>query len=218
MKQNSEVAAVITESVFDHSDRDSHSSDGEESSSAAHQNPRRRPRALSSVRHRSEENIPQQRSPTRSSYLSPNGHVPSGATSERQSRGSLRPELDGNAYRREPSRTRGTSPRPTPSSTPAPSSVPLADPKTNMGKLQALSQTLEERWLPLSRKFVTNPPSDPQDRLKEHTKLSEGLMQQIFLKADAIEVENNAERTARKELINRANDMVKQLDAALKSR
>lgn len=212
MKQNSEVAAIKTEGVLDYSDRDSPSSSDQES--VASQNPRRRPRALSSVRDRSSEQLPTQKSPISSNFLSPNGHIPSGSASERQSRGSLRPDVDDRTYRREPLRTRGSSPRP--SSTPAPSARVSADPSTPLGKLQALSNTFQDQWLPLCQKFISNPPSNSQDREKEHRKLSESIMLHIMLKADAIDVDNPEARAFRKGLINETNDIMKRLDAVAK--
>ncbi|KIW96363.1 uncharacterized protein Z519_03432 [Cladophialophora bantiana CBS 173.52] len=210
MKQNSEVAAIKTEGLLDYSDRDSHSSSGED---IPEQNPRRRPRAVSSVRHRSDENLPQQ-SP--SSYLHPNGHLSAGPTSERPSRNSLRPEPDDRPLRREPSRTRGTSPHPSPSSTPVPTSLPAADPNTPLGKLQTLSDIFHEQWHPLCRKFISNPPSSPQEREKEHRKLSESVMTHIILKADAIDVDSTEARGFRKGLLNEVNEMMKKIDAVAK--
>ncbi|KIX02062.1 uncharacterized protein Z518_08001 [Rhinocladiella mackenziei CBS 650.93] len=215
MKQNSEVAVIKTESIIDYSDRDSHSSSGEESEpTSSSQNPRQRPRALSSVRHRGDEQSPPPRTPNSSTFLHPNGHVSSGTASERQSRGSLRPEPDDRSYRREPSRTRGTSPHPTPSSTPVLSSIPpAADPNSPLGKLQALSNTFNDLWLPLCQKFTSNPPSDSQTRIKEHRKLSESVMTHILLKADEVEVDSTEARAFRKSLINDVNDTMKKLDA-----
>ncbi len=215
MKQNSEVAAIKTEAILDYSDRESPSSSDQESSVVS-QNPRRRPRALSSVRDRSSDQIPTQKTPTSSTFLSPNGHISSGTASERQSRGSLRPEADDRNYRREPSRTRGTSPHPAPSSTPAPSARIPADPNSPLGKLQALSDAFHEKWLPLCRKFISNPPSNDHDREKEHRKLSESIMLHILLKADAIEVDNPEARAIRKSLVNETNDVMKKLDAVAK--
>lgn len=215
MKQNSEVAAIKRESFIDYSDRDSHSSSGEESGSNTYQNPRRRPRALSSVRHRSDENLPQQSSRTAassSSFLHPNGHTPSGPPSKRPSRSNLKPEADERSYRREPSRSRGPSPHPSPSPTPVPQSIPAADPSTPMGKLQTLSNTFRDQWLPLCHKFMSNPPSDPQTRAKEHRKLSESVMTHILLKADAIDVDSAETRAFRKALINDANETMKKID------
>ncbi|KIV81195.1 hypothetical protein PV11_08631 [Exophiala sideris] len=216
MKQNSEVAAIKTESVVDYSDRDSHSSSGEESS-ATSQNPRRRPRALSSVRHRSEDQFTPQKTSTSSGFLAPTGHVSSGRAPERLSHNSLKPEADERDYRRESSRTRGTSPRPAPATTSARPSRVAADPNTPLGKLQTLSDTFHENWLPLCRRFISNPPSDVQDRVKEHRKLSESVMTHVLLKADAIDVNNSEERAFRKSLINQANDVVRQLDAVAKA-
>lgn len=215
IKQNSEVAAIKTETVLDYSDRESHSSGGEDIPVASSQNPRRRPRALSSIRHRSSDQVPQPRIPTASQFLSPDGHVPSGTASERQSRGSLAPESDDRAYRREPSRTRGTSPRPTSISTPAPSAR-AADPNTPLGKLQTLSDVFHEEWLPRCRHFVANPPSDPQAREKEHRKLSESVMQHVLLKADAIDVDNSEARAFRKNLVNEVYDTMRAIDGVAK--
>ncbi|EXJ89033.1 hypothetical protein A1O3_02097 [Capronia epimyces CBS 606.96] len=215
LKQNSEVAAIKTESVLDYSDRESHSSSGEDNVAPSNQNPRRRPRALSSIRHRSNDQIPSPRTPTTSQFLSPNGHIPSGTASERQSRGSLRPESDDRSYRREPSRTRGTSPHPTPSSTPAPS-IRTADPNTPLGKLQTLSDVFHEDWLPLCRRFVSNPPSDLAAREKEHRKLSESVMQHVILKADAIDVDDSETRAFRKKLVNEVYETMKSIDAVTK--
>lgn len=220
MKQNSEVAAIKTESILDYSDRDSHSSSGDDTESSV-SNVRRRPRALSSVRHRSDEQLEQLPRQSGSSFLHPNGHVPSATTSERQSRTTLQPELDERYYRREPSRTRGTSPHPTPISTPAPPQTPVfppADPNTPLGKLQALSNNFHSQWLPLCKKFITNPPSDSQARTKEHRKLSESVMTHITLKADAIEIDGNSDaRQFRKNLINEVNETMKKLDAIARS-
>ncbi|EXJ63976.1 hypothetical protein A1O7_00311 [Cladophialophora yegresii CBS 114405] len=223
MKQNSEVAAIKTEGYLDYSDRDSHSSSGEE---IPETNPRRRPRAPSSVRHRSDEQLPRthQAPSTSSSFLHPNGHLSAGTASERQSRGNLKPESDDRApIRREPSRTRGTSPhpapsqtapsRPTTSSVPIPTSVPRVDPNTPMGKLQVLSDTFHEQWLPLCRRFINNPPSSSQEREKEHRRLSESVMTHVILKADAIEVDSTDARGFRKALLNEVNDTMKKIDA-----
>ncbi|KIY00248.1 uncharacterized protein Z520_03933 [Fonsecaea multimorphosa CBS 102226] len=216
MKQNSEVAVIKTEAV-DYSDRDSHSSGGED---VPEQNPRRRPRGVSSVRHRSDENLPQQRPEQRptasSSFLHPNGHLSSGTTSERQSRTNLRPEPDDRPLRREPSRTRGTSPHPSGTSTPVPTSLPAADPNTPLGKLQTLSDIYHEQWLPLCRKFISNPPSSAQDREREHRKLSESVMTHVILKADAIDVDSTDARGFRKGLLNEIQETMKKIDAVAK--
>lgn len=218
MKQNSEVAAIKTEGILDYSDRDSHSSSGED---IPEQNPRRRPRAPSSVRHRSDDNLPRQTpSASSSNFLSPNGHIPSATASERQSRTSLKPEPDDRPVRRDPSRNRAPSPRPqpshpSPSTTPAPASVPrAADPNSPLGKLQTLSDTFHEHWLPLCRKFISNPPSHAQERQKEHRRLSESVMTHIILKADAIEVMDSMDaRTFRRALVNEVNETMKKIDA-----
>ncbi|KAJ9608369.1 hypothetical protein H2200_007357 [Cladophialophora chaetospira] len=226
VKQNSEVTAIKTEGYLDYSDKDSHSSSGED---VPETNPRRRPRAPSSVRHRSDENLPrvQQPSSTSSTFLHPNGHIPSGAAAERQSRPSLKPEFDDRPIRREPSRSRGTSPhpqtsqtappRPAPSSTPIPTSLPKADPKTPLGQLQTLSDTFHEQWLPLCRKFMTNPPSSLADREKEHRRISESVMTHIILKADAVEVDSQDARGFRKGLLHDVHEAMKRIDAVAKA-
>jgi hypothetical protein len=221
MKQNSEAAAIKTEGFLDYSDRDSHSSSGED---IPETNPRRRPRAPSSVRHRSEEYLPHVQQPpsASSSFLHPNGHIPSGTATERSSRPSLRPEPDDRPVRREPSRTRGISPHPAPapfpqSSTPVPTSVPRADPNTPLGKLQTLSDTFREKWLPLCRKFMASPPTSAQEREKEHRKLSESVMTHIILKADAIEVDSNDARLFRKGMLNEVNEAMKKIDAVARA-
>lgn len=225
MKQNSEVAAIKSEVHLDYNDRDSHSSSGED---IPESNPRRRPRAPSSVRHRSDENLPRvQPTPaTPSSFLHPNGYLPSGTASERQSRPSLKPEPDERPIRREPSRTRGTSPRPppsqsapsrpVPSSTPVPTSLPRANSNTPLGKLQALDETFRREWLPLCHKFIANPPSSSQDREKEHRRLSESVMTHIILKADAVEVDSQDARGYRKGLLRDVSDAMKRIDAVVK--
>lgn len=215
MKQNSEVAAILTEGTLDYSDRESHTSSGEDSVASSNQNPRRRPRALSSVRHRSDDQIPQPTPSSSSQFLSPNGHVSS--KSKQSSGGNRKGDLDDRSNRRDPSRNRGTGPSgaPTPSATPAPTTR-AADPSTPLGKLQTLSDVFHEEWLPLCRKFISNPPSDPEARLKEHRKLSESVMQHITLKADAVDVDSPETRTFRKALLGEVDSTMKSLDAALK--
>jgi hypothetical protein len=208
MKQNSEVAAIKTEGMLDYSDRDSHSSSGED---IPDQHPRRRPRAPSSVRHRSEENLLPHRPTQSSTHLSPNGHVPSTTTSDRQSRNTLRPEFDDRSNRRDQSRNRGVSPHPTPSAAPAPPAVPKIDLGTPSGKVQALVDTFHTQWLPSCRKFISNPPATAADREKEHRKLSESIMTHITLKADAIEVDKDA-RLLRKSLLNEIDEVMKKMD------
>jgi hypothetical protein len=211
MKQNSEVAAIKSEAMLDYSDRDSRSSSGED---IPDQLPKRRARAPSSVRHRSEENLlPNTTRPTTTSaFLSPNGHVPSTTTSERQSRNSLRPEFDDRSNRRDQSRNRGVSPHPAPSATPVPPAAPKVHLSTPSGQVQALADTFHTQWLPSCRKFIASPPAASADREKEHRKLSESIMTHITLKADAIEVDKDA-RLLRKSLLNEIDEVMKQMDA-----
>jgi hypothetical protein len=202
MKQNSEVSAIVTERAVDYSRNGSPSSG---SDSEGYAPPKQmRPRAHSSVRLRSEENIPT--APRQSgTHLHPNGHVPSGH------RDSMRPADRVPPREREPSRTRGSSPAPPPAS-----NQPPADPNSPLGKLQALASVFHTQWLPPSTKFVLNPPSDPEVCKKEHLKLTESIMQHIVDKADEINTEGDVNaRNARKQLVNEAQAVMKKMDGAL---
>ncbi|RVX70581.1 hypothetical protein B0A52_05232 [Exophiala mesophila] len=221
IKQNSEVAAIKTEGPLDYSDRESASSSGSDTEATQNQNPRRRPRALSSVRHRSDDSIPRTQQPPRTSatHLHPNGHISAGTPFERQSRGTLHPDADPRQYqRREPSRSsqRRDHTINVPSATTF-TPISISDPTTPLGKLQTLSNTLRGTWLPLCEQYIANPPSDPQSRAKEHRKLTESIMQHITLKADAIDVDSPDARSFRKSLINEINDLNKTMDAVARA-
>lgn len=207
MKQNSEVAAIVTERSVDYSRSGSQPSSGSESESYAP--PRQqRPRAHSSVRLRSQENIPL--APRQGgSHLHPNGHVAS--SSHRDSmRPTDRDRVPGRE--REPSRSRGASPAP-----PAANNLPPADPSSPLGKMQALASVFHTQWLPPSTKFVLNPPSDLDVRKKEHLKLTESIMQHVVEKADEIPTEGDINaRNARKALVTEAQAVMKRMDAALR--
>jgi prophage antirepressor-like protein len=86
-----------------------------------------------------------------------------------------------------------------------------------MGKLQALSDTFREQWLPLCRRFINNPPSSSQEREKEHRRLSESVMTHVILKADAIDVDSTDARVFRKALLNDVNETMKKLDELAKA-
>ncbi|KPI38866.1 uncharacterized protein AB675_5928 [Cyphellophora attinorum] len=93
MKQNSEVSVIVTErprNYNHHNDSNSDSGSDRDSRNRVDPNPQRlqRPRAHSSVRFRSDENIPVMESRTAGgSHLSPNGYVPTATH-----RNSLRPD------------------------------------------------------------------------------------------------------------------------------
>jgi prophage antirepressor-like protein len=86
-----------------------------------------------------------------------------------------------------------------------------------LGKLQALSDTFHDTWVPLCRKFTANPPHSSGEREKEHRKLSESVMTHIILKADAIEVDSSDARLFRKGLLKEVNDEMKKIDATAKA-
>ena len=95
MKQNSEVTALITDRPVDYYGHDPQSDSGSDSGSARDRNAnarrqqqQQRPRAHSSVRYRSDEQVPLARA-NGNGYLAPNGHIP--PTTERRHRESLRP-------------------------------------------------------------------------------------------------------------------------------
>ena len=207
LKQNSEVAVVISDAAAEYG---SHSGSDEDSGSAVSSNhsrdTRRRPRAHSNVRHRSDESrIPQAPGGT---FLSPDGYAPT-RPSERQ-RDSLRPEYAD----RDRDRQRQPSPNPT---TRIPEPAPAADPNSALGKLQALSSTFHTRWIPDCTRFIMHPPSDKQVREKEYRKLNECVLTQIVMKADDVELQGDqTARAFRKELINQANEVMKKLDTASK--
>lgn len=255
MKQNSEVTAVYTERPVDYYGNDSNSESGSERDSAreTYANPRRqtRPRALSSVRLRSDDQVPVVRS-NGGTYLSPNGHIPS--TSERSHRQSLRPSDrpdrdslrppehreslrptdrperheslrpdDGRGRERASSRSRATSrsrqaSRSRDASVPPPTNdLPRADPSTPLGKMQALQSKFRTHWLPQCTKFIMSPPSDESVRQKEFLVLSESVMAQIVLKADDIDVEgNNDARNVRRNMVQEAQQVLKELDVVMK--
>jgi hypothetical protein len=244
MKQNSEVTAIVTDRANNYEDRASPSDSGSDTASAPQANslrrdhrgdvPPQRPRSQSSVRFRSDENIPRAQ-PNGASFLSPNGHL-SAMPSERQGRDSLRPSDGGlgrsssqrrssrgpdprtsgrtqerGDSRRERDASRGRGPSPAPSSIP---NYPPADPSTPLGKLQALVATYRKDWEPKCNSFISRPPIDSETRTKEYLKLSESVMQHVVDKADAIELEGNQDaRTLRKALITEVNATLKKLDA-----
>jgi len=212
MKQNSEVTAILTEGLGDYSGPESHSDSGEESGSAvssAVNNPSRRPRGNSSVRYRSDDHPPAKGG---GAFLHPNGYVPA---ADRDKRNSLRPERDDRGQRSEPL-SRSRSPSPNPAFFRA--QTPAADPNSPLGKLQSLSSTFRNEWLPKCQAFIHHPPVDDQARARQHLKLSESVMMHITLKADDIRVDNPETRAFRKNLIDEVAAVMHQLDEAKNSR
>lgn len=205
MKQNSEVSAIVTERSTEYNRSDSLSASGSDSEPAAP--PPRRPRAQSTVRLRSEEQLPTVARHT-GPHLHPNGHVSSTGP-----RDSGRPTERVPPREREPSRNRGPSPGPAHSA----NNLPRADPDSPLGKVQALASAFHTQWLPPATRFLLSPPSDPDAKRKEFLKLTEGILNQIVIKADGIESEGNADaRNLRKSLVNEANSVLSQLDNVVK--
>lgn len=82
-----------------------------------------------------------------------------------------------------------------------------------------MSSAFHTQWLTKCTQFIMNPPSDLKTRDLEYAKLSEGVMAQIVLKADNLEMEGDADaRASRKQLVNEATEVLKRLDAVGKRR
>lgn len=101
MKQNSEVTALVLDRPIDYYGNDPQSDSGSDSGSARDRNGNarrqpQRPRAHSSVRYRSDEQVPLARG-SANGYLAPNGHIP--PTSERRHRESSLRQSDRPEYR-----------------------------------------------------------------------------------------------------------------------
>lgn len=65
----------------------------------------------------------------------------------------------------------------------------------------------------MCNRFITSPPSDTAARDKEYKRLSEGVLAQVVLKADDIEIGGDAEcRKMRKQIVDEANEIMKALD------
>ncbi|KAJ5894590.1 hypothetical protein N7495_006281 [Penicillium taxi] len=105
---------------------------------------------------------------------------------------------------------------------PVASSQPLTSPNlkllpTAMEQVTALTQYLIHGLLPLCQEYITDPPTDAKKREFEHKKLSETILAQVMLKADSIEPDGNVQvRTARKDLIRKAQETLNELDSVAK--
>ncbi|KZZ99502.1 BAG domain protein [Moelleriella libera RCEF 2490] len=94
----------------------------------------------------------------------------------------------------------------------SPSSTPGS---VAMKKLDELSHEFSTRLHPLCKEYIASPPSDPKRRDEDHRRISETILQNILLKLDAVDTEGVAEvRARRKELVSRAQDILKALDVA----
>ena len=105
-------------------------------------------------------------------------------------------------------------PRPTSSSHAAPQNV-----QTPLQKLETLASTLHTKFVPECVMFMTNPPSESTKRDFEHKRLTETIMAQILLKADAIEPEGDPiVRQSRKDLVREAQGMLNKLDEVVQQK
>ncbi|CAK7203744.1 hypothetical protein SEUCBS139899_006491 [Sporothrix eucalyptigena] len=85
---------------------------------------------------------------------------------------------------------------------------------TAMEKLNKIAQHFEANLLPLCDDFLENTPTDPKKRLDEYRKISETVLQHTLLKLDEVDTGgDDATRTRRKALVNKVQDVLKQMDA-----
>ena len=90
----------------------------------------------------------------------------------------------------------------------------LGQPSTPLGRMRSLHDTFETQWRPLVMDLTMHPPSDPLLRRKGYMKLSEGIMAQIMLKADDIDLEGNKDARGMKNyLISEANRVISELQS-----
>ena len=103
------------------------------------------------------------------------------------------------------------------------SSLPAPAPNLNsfhtpFDKVNALTTYFRTELLPPSEAYIASPPSEPKYRDFEHKKLTETIMAQVLLKADSIDHEGDqGVRSARKALINEAQETSRRLDQAAKA-
>lgn len=228
LKQNSEIMCVISEVEALNGAGSDHSGSGDDSSSvASNTNKPRRSRAESTTRPRSQyETPPQQSQPSYQSSAHQHRNPSTGRVNTRPSSENLRATAmerqsskQSSTGHLSPPRARSPMPPPSRGSPPQPRPSTMAtntpiDPNSPLGKVNALSSTFHTQWLTKCTQFIMNPPSDLKTRDLEYAKLSEGVMAQIVLKADNLEMEGDAEaRASRKQLVNEATEVLKKLDA-----
>lgn len=115
-------------------------------------------------------------------------------------------------HSREPSpiRTSTTNIPPQPSATPTPR--PTSAPDSPEGKLNAISRTFHNTFVPQCVQYMSNPPFVKKDRDFEYKKLSEGILAQVILKLDEVQSEDAAVKARRKELVKETQQMLSRLD------
>lgn len=97
----------------------------------------------------------------------------------------------------------------------------IPPPQTTQGsameQLHSIDTHFETKLLPLCEEFISNPPSDPKKRADEHAKISETVFQHVLLKLDAVSTGGeDATRARRKALVNKVQDVLKDVDSKVK--
>ncbi|CAK7271091.1 60S ribosomal protein L16A [Sporothrix epigloea] len=84
---------------------------------------------------------------------------------------------------------------------------------TAMEKLDKIDQHFTTNMLPMCNEFLTHTPADKKRREDDHRKISETVMQHVLLKLDEVDTGGDDDnRTRRKALVNRVQDVLKQMD------
>ena len=98
-----------------------------------------------------------------------------------------------------------------------PPSANLNTAKSPMGKIEILEEYFDEVIEPLCLDYIEEPPVDQKTREFEHRRINETTMQQLMLKADAIDVEGDEYvRQRRKALIGKIEKLLKVVDEVAK--
>jgi hypothetical protein len=92
-------------------------------------------------------------------------------------------------------------------------SAPSAADMTSLAAIAKLNDAFTN-LLPQCDKYIKSPPSDMKKKEADHRKLTETILQHVILKLDDIQGDGMV-RTRRKELVNRAQEQLRRLDAAL---
>ncbi|KAK4153805.1 hypothetical protein C8A00DRAFT_33418 [Chaetomidium leptoderma] len=86
-----------------------------------------------------------------------------------------------------------------------------------METLNGIAGEFNGSLLPLCLEFAARPPKDVEERVMEHRKLSELILQKILLKLDAVDTSTEAgARMRRKELVAEVQKVLTKLDVALR--